>query len=148
MSDKNQVFLEGTIAFDPDAVRFVGAKGTAVLNFKMHTTEGVKGKEFKETHKITAWGSMAEEIGQASKGDRLIVEGRLQTRSWDDKKHPGVKQYSTDIIASKITLSAADPRSGGNSRGQPSPDDFGPPDTRPPQGPENGNGPDEDSIPF
>ncbi len=133
MADRNQILLDGTIAFPPDGIRFVGDKGTAVINFKVHTKETYKGKESTETHKVTAWGSMAEEVGAHAKGDRIIVEGRLQTRSYEDKKKtPPVTVWTTEIVASKVTLT---PAVGGTKP--------------PPPAPVNNFGPDPDeTIPF
>jgi single-strand DNA-binding protein len=64
--------------------------------------DGSKG-ERTEWHRIIAWGRLAEVMGEyATKGRQLFVEGRLQTRSWDDKD--GNKRWTTEIVATNIQL--------------------------------------------
>jgi single-strand DNA-binding protein len=82
--------------------------GQSVCSFSMATSRtftdkaGVKQQQ-SEFHNIVAWGRQAEIINQyCKKGSLLLVEGRLQTRSWDDDK--GQKHYKTEIVAEQIQL--------------------------------------------
>ncbi len=105
MAGINKVILVGRLGQDPE-VRYL-ANGDAVVNFSIATSEtwkdkdtGVK-KERTEWHRIVAWRRLGEICGEyLSKGKECYVEGKLQTRSWDDKD--GVKKYTTEIIASNV----------------------------------------------
>jgi single-strand DNA-binding protein len=82
--------------------------GHTVANFSLATAERVKvngeWKDATEWHTLVAFGRIAEILRDyTSKGSKLLVEGRLQTRSWDDKES-GQKKYRTEIIVSDITL--------------------------------------------
>jgi single-strand DNA-binding protein len=98
--------------------------GTAVANFSVATGERYKDKdgqwqERTEWHNIVAWDKLAEIIGQyVKKGSKLYLEGRLQTRSWDDK-NSGEKKYRTEIVATDISLL------GGRGEGGGASDEFG-----------------------
>jgi single-strand DNA-binding protein len=103
----NKVILLGTLGRDPE-VKYTPS-GTAVAKFSMATNERYKDKEGNwqdrtEWHYIVAWQRTAEIIGEyCKKGDRLYVEGKLQTSSWDDKQ-TGEKKYRTEIVANDIVL--------------------------------------------
>jgi single-strand DNA-binding protein len=92
--------------------------------------EGQK-QERTEWHRVVAWGKLAEICGKhLSKGRQVYVEGRLQTRSWEDQQ--GVKKYSTEIVASTVQFlgSQNSERSEntaghGQSRSNASENDFG-----------------------
>jgi single-strand DNA-binding protein len=102
----NKVMLIGNLGQDPD-LRFLPS-GQAVLNLRLATNESYVNREGErqektEWHSVTVWGKRGEALGKIlSKGRQIFVEGRLQTRSWDDKQ--GVKRYATDIVASEIVL--------------------------------------------
>jgi single-strand DNA-binding protein len=98
--------LIGNLGKDPE-VRFT-ASGQAVASFSLATSEKFKGKsgeweERTEWHNITLWGKLAEISGEyLSKGKTIYVEGRLQTRKWQDKS--GNDRYTTEIVGDKMQM--------------------------------------------
>ncbi|MBN1226045.1 MAG: single-stranded DNA-binding protein [Deltaproteobacteria bacterium] len=138
MASINKVILVGYLGADPE-IRYTPS-GAAVANFRMATTEQWSTKEGQrqertEWHRIVAWRKLGEICGQyLHKGSMVYIEGRLQTRSWDDRD--GNKRYTTEIIAQGMQmLDRAD------KSGQPSSFD----ETPPPEEPPDSN---EDEIPF
>ena len=124
MASLNKVMLIGNLGKDPE-VRFT-ASGQAVASFSLATSEKFKGKsgeweERTEWHNITLWGKLAEIAGEyLSKGKTIYVEGRLQTRKWQDKS--GNDRYTTDIVGDKMQmLSAKGERSGGGDNSSSAP---------------------------
>ena len=122
MASLNKVMLIGNLGKDPE-VRFT-ASGQAVASFSLATSEKFKGKsgdmeERTEWHNITLWGKLAEIAGEyLSKGKTVYIEGRLQTRKWQDKS--GNDRYTTDIVGDKMQmLSAKGERSGGGDTSSP-----------------------------
>lgn len=118
MASLNKVMLIGNLGKDPE-VRFT-ASGQAVASFSIATSEKFKGKsgemeERTEWHNITLWGKLAEISGEyLSKGKTIYVEGRLQTRKWQDKS--GNDRYTTEIVGEKMQmLSPKGERSSGNT---------------------------------
>jgi len=93
--------------------------GLAVANMSVATTESRKDKsgeynDLTEWHRIVVFGKTAEFVSKyLGKGSTVYVEGRLQTRSWEDKE--GIKKYSTEIIADAVTPVGGKARSGGPS---------------------------------
>lgn len=148
----NRVILIGNLGQDPE-LRYTQS-GQGVLSLRMATTESYfdnntkERKERTEWHSITVWGKRGEALNKIlSKGSRLCVEGRLQTRSWEDKS--GNKRYTTEVNANNVVLLGGRGEGGGGGRGgggggggfDPGPatgDDFGH-DSGPPQ---------DDDIPF
>jgi single-strand DNA-binding protein len=102
----NKVILVGRLGKDPET-RFT-TSGQAVCNFSLATDETYKdraGERQKRTewHKIVVWGKQAEIAQQyLHKGSLIFVEGRIQTRQWDDKE--GQKRTSTEIVASNFRM--------------------------------------------
>jgi single-strand DNA-binding protein len=102
----NKVILIGRLGKDPD-VRYT-PDGTMVTNFNLATDEQWKDKNGEkvqrtEWHRIVTWGKLAEICGNyLVKGKLVFVEGRIQTRSWEDKE--GVKRFTTEIIASNMQM--------------------------------------------
>jgi len=102
----NKVFLIGNLGADPE-VRST-QNGIAVTNFNVATTEKWKGKdgmqqEQTEWHRIVAFGRLGEICGQyLVKGSKVYIEGRLQTRQWDDQN--GNKRYTTEIVAREMKM--------------------------------------------
>jgi single-strand DNA-binding protein len=100
----NKVILLGRLGQDPELKYTPG--GSPVCNFSMATTEAWTDKqgqkqEKTEWHRIVVWGKLAELCNQyLAKGRQAFVEGRLQTRSWDDKD--GNKRYTTEILANTV----------------------------------------------
>jgi single-strand DNA-binding protein len=105
MSGINKAILVGRLGNDPE-VRYA-PDGTAVANFSIATSEEWKDKdtgekkERTEWHRITAWRKLGEICGEyLSKGRQVYIEGKIQTRSWEDKD--GNTKYTTEIIASDV----------------------------------------------
>jgi single-strand DNA-binding protein len=100
----NKVILLGRLGQDPELKYTPG--GSAVCNFSMATTESWTDKqgqkqEKTEWHRIVVWGKLAELCNQyLAKGRQAFLEGRLQTRAWDDKD--GNKRYTTEILANTV----------------------------------------------
>ncbi|TLY30069.1 MAG: single-stranded DNA-binding protein [Ignavibacteria bacterium] len=103
----NKATLIGNLGKDPE-VSYT-ASGVAVAKFSIATNERWKDaegnvQERTEWHNIVAWRKLAEICGQyLKKGSKVYLEGKLQTRSWDDK-NTGVKRYSTEIIADDMIM--------------------------------------------
>lgn len=101
MASVNKAIIIGNLGADPE-LRYTNA-GTAVASFRVATNEKWKDmngelKERTEWHNIVAWGKLGETCGKyLKKGRPVYVEGRLQTRSWEDQT--GNKRYTTEIVA-------------------------------------------------
>ena len=118
----NKVMLIGHAGKDTE-IRYTGS-GRSVGNFSIATSESWKDKtsgqiqERTEWHNIVVWDRLAEICRDyVKKGKRVYVEGRIQTRSWDDKD--GNKRYTTEIVANDLILldGGGNAGSGGNSGG-------------------------------
>jgi single-strand DNA-binding protein len=102
----NKVILVGNLGRDAE-LRYTPG-GAAVATRNLATTEGWNDKnqqrqEKTEWHRVVLWGKQAESLQEyLTKGKQIYVEGRLQTRQWDDKD--GNKRYTTEIKADRITL--------------------------------------------
>lgn len=98
----NRVFLIGRLAKKPE-IKFIPT-GTAVSNPTLVTSVADKeGKETPEYHRLVVWGKQTELLEKyTDKGSRIFVEGKLQTRSWENKE--GVKMYTTEIQVQHIQL--------------------------------------------
>jgi len=100
----NKVILVGNLGADPEVRYSTG--GMAIVKFNVATTERVSAGEGKwedrtEWHRVVAFGKQAENCGQyLSKGSSVYLEGRLQTRQWEDQQ--GNKRYTTEIVARDI----------------------------------------------
>jgi single-strand DNA-binding protein len=103
----NKAILVGRLGRDPET-RFISS-GQAVCNFSMATDESYKDKNGErqkrtEWHRIVVWGKLAEICQQyLKKGMLVYIEGRIQTRQWEDKRD-GTKKTSTDIVASEMKM--------------------------------------------
>jgi single-strand DNA-binding protein len=117
----NKVILVGRLGRDPET-RYTGG-GQAVANFSVATDETYKdrnGERQKRTewHRITVWGKQAEIAQQyLKKGSLVFIEGRIQSREWQDKE--GQKRTSYDIIANNFRMlgGRADSAAAGASAG-------------------------------
>ena len=102
----NKVILVGNVGNDPE-VRYM-PNGNAVANVSVATSETWKDKntgdqqEKTEWHRVVFFNRLAEIVEQyVKKGSKLYLEGRLQTRSWDQD---GVKRYTTEIVANEMQM--------------------------------------------
>ena len=100
----NKVILVGNLGHDPE-LRYTGNQ-TPVCNFRIATSDRRKDQsgnwvDHTEWHSVVAFGKTAENCSQyLSKGRQVYIEGRLQTRKWQDKE--GKDRYSTEIIANTV----------------------------------------------
>ncbi len=112
MASINKVILIGNLGNDPE-VRYTSG-GAAVANFNIATNEswvkeGQK-EERTEWHKIVCWNKTAELCGEyLSKGRTVYIEGRLQTREWEDKD--GNRRYTTEVVAQTVQFLGGNPNS-------------------------------------
>jgi len=97
----NRVLLTGRLTRDPELRTTAGGK--AVAQFSVASHEYVSGKEKSEFHNVVAWDRLAETCGRyLGKGQQVAIEGRVQTRSWDDDK--GTRHWKTEIVASSVEM--------------------------------------------
>ena len=119
MAGVNKVILIGNLGRDPE-LRYTQS-GTAVANFTLATTETWNKKEGgkderTEWHRIVAWGRTGELCAQyLAKGRTVYVEGRIQTREWENKE--GQKQRTTEIVANTVQFLGGPRGSGGGGGG-------------------------------
>lgn len=103
----NKVFVLGNLVADPDARSL--PSGQPVVNFRIATNrvfydKNKEKQEQAEFHNIVAFGRTAEIIQQyLKKGSLVLIEGRLQTRSWEDKS-TGVKRFKTEIVTERMQM--------------------------------------------
>ena len=113
MSGVNKVILVGRLGADPEVKTITGGNTVAKLSVatsEQWTKDGEK-HEKVEWHRISAWGKLAEICGKyLAKGRQVYVEGKLQTRSWDDDN--GQKRYATEIVASTVQFLGNNPNAG------------------------------------
>lgn len=130
MSGVNKVIILGRLGQDPE-LKYTPS-GAAVCNFSVATSETWTDKnsgqkqERTEWHRVVVWGKLAELCNQyLAKGRQAFVEGKLQTRSWDDKN--GEKRYTTEINATTVQFvgSGGGSDSGSSSSGDDSGSDDG-----------------------
>ena len=119
----NKAIIVGNLGRDPE-VRYT-ADGRAVANVTIATSESWKDKqsgerqEKTEWHRVVFFGRLAEIAGEyLKKGAQVYIEGRLQTRKWEDKS--GQERYTTEIVASEMQMLGS---RGGGTRGAPD-DDY------------------------
>src|SRR5262250_1978787 len=144
MGSVNKVILVGNLGADPELKYTPSSR--PLCNLRIATTDVFKDKsgqrqERTEWHRVTVWGDQAENCNKyLSKGRTVYVEGRLQTRSWDDKD--GNKRYSTEIVADRVQFLGGGGGSGARAGGS-WPDNGGG------SAPEGGSPPpSDDDIPF
>lgn len=130
MSGVNKVILVGRLGADPE-LKAVG-NGQNVARLSVATSENWMDKngqkqERTEWHRVVVWGRQAENCAKhLAKGRQVYVEGRLQTRSWEDQQ--GQKKYSTEIVASTVQFlgaGAGSERGASMGGGQDFAQDFG-----------------------
>ncbi len=132
----NKVLLIGNLGADPEYR--TTPSGTSVATFNVATTEQWTNREGQqeqktEWHRIVTWGKLAEiSRDYLKKGKQVYLEGRLQTRSWEDRD--GQKRYTTEVVANQMLMLGGAPGQGGAERGGEDTDPFPPAD--------------EDDLPF
>ena len=153
MGSVNKVILIGNLGADPE-LKYTPTN-RPVCNLSVATNEVFKDKsgqrqEKTEWHRVTVWGDQAENCSKyLAKGRTVYIEGRLQTRSWDDKE--GKKRYSTEIVADRVVFLSTGGAEGGARRsgggGRPWGDEPAPAaGAAEPEG--HGPPPGDDDIPF
>jgi len=116
----NKAILLGNVGKDPE-IRSTGG-GTMVANFTLATSDRFQDaqgswQDRTEWHNLVAFKRLAEIVRDyVKKGSKLYIEGKIQTRSWDDKE-TGVKKYRTEIIVLDLSLLSGREDGGGYSRG-------------------------------
>ncbi|MBL7883417.1 MAG: single-stranded DNA-binding protein [Bacteroidia bacterium] len=106
MAGVNKVILVGNLGKDPEVRHLEG--GATVANFPLATTENFKDKngnrqEQTEWHNIVVWRGLADVAEKyLKKGMTIYLEGKLRTRSWDDKE--GNKRYTTEVVGETFTI--------------------------------------------
>jgi single-strand DNA-binding protein len=116
----NKVILIGNLGSDPE-VRYT-PDGVPVANFNLATSESWNDRntgerqERTEWHRLVLWRKLAEIAGQyLKKGAKIYVEGKLQTRSWDDQS--GQKRYTTEIVVNDMQMLDSRGEGGGGGSG-------------------------------
>ncbi len=138
MASLNKVQIIGNLGADPE-MRFT-ANGRAVATMRVacnrvYTTQDGERREETEWVRVVAWAQLAERVSQyLSKGSQIYVEGRLQTREWQDRD--GQRRFTTEVIARDVQF--LDRRGGGNYDGG-----SGSPGAAP-----SGGSVDPDDLPF
>ena len=100
----NKAIIVGNITQDPE--KKVTDKGTTITTFSVATNRKYKGEKQTEYHNVVSFGNTAEAIAQyMSKGSQILVEGRLQTRSWEKD---GQKHYRTEIVANRVEFGSSE----------------------------------------
>jgi single-strand DNA-binding protein len=140
----NKVIIIGNLGAKPE-LKYLPS-GQAVCELRIATNESFTDKnqqkqERTEWHKVIAWGKTGENCAQyLDKGRSVYVEGRLQTRSWDDK-NTGEKKYMTEIVANTIQFLGGGGPGGGGGAGEGSPPGGGGRSFGGPRGGAGGGGP-------
>lgn len=145
----NKVILIGNLGKDPE-VRY-SPNGSAVANITLATSESWKDKnsgekqEKTEWHRVVFFGKLAEIAGEyLKKGSQVYVEGRLQTRKWQDKD--GKDRYTTEIVANELQMLGS--RGGAGAPSDSFSQDTSYPDEKPSSGGRVADTELDDDIPF
>lgn len=103
----NKVILIGNLGKDPEVRRL--DNGTVVASFSIATSESYtdratnEKREITDWHNIVVWRGLAEVVEKyVRKGSKVYIEGKLKTRSWQDKE--GVTKYTTEVVADEMTM--------------------------------------------
>ena len=156
MGSVNKVILVGNLGRDAE-IRYTSG-GTAVATLSLATTDiwtdkGGQRQEKTEWHRVVLWGKTAETLQEyLLKGRQIYVEGRLQTRQWDDRD--GNKRYTTETRADRVVLlggrggGTGGGSGGGMSRGDDTGHPAGSPGSGGPNQPSEPSELTEDDIPF
>ena len=102
----NKVFILGNLTRDPELRQIPSGQPVcsfAIATNRFYTDSAGQRQQQAEFHNVVAWGKQAEIVNQyVKKGQLLLIEGRLQTRSWLDPQ--GVKHWKTEVVAERIQL--------------------------------------------
>ena len=116
----NKVILIGNLGADPE-VRYT-PDGAPVANFNLATSESWNDRtsgekqERTEWHRLVVWRKLAEIAGQyLKKGSKIYIEGKLQTRSWEDQS--GQKRYTTEVVVNELQMLDSRGEGGGGGGG-------------------------------
>ena len=145
MGSMNKVILMGRLGQDPEAN--TTGTGKSVCNFSVATDGFTGGEKTTEWHRVVAWERVADVATQyLRKGSQVLIEGRLQTRKWEDRD--GNTRYTTEIIAYSLQLTGTRNDAGQGQPASSQPYAGGQPpaaaDAVPPPGP----GVEDDELPF
>lgn len=141
----NKVIIIGRLGADPE-VRYTPA-GSTVANFNVATNNAWKDKDGTKKedttwHRIVVWNKLAEIVKEyVKKGHRIYVEGRITTRSWEDKN--GQTRYTTEIVANQIQMLESQ-----GTKGEPVTEVTEAPDVPDIPPPDDSEQPSDDSVPF
>ncbi|ANT65770.1 single-stranded DNA-binding protein [Prosthecochloris sp. CIB 2401] len=155
----NKVMLIGNLGSDPEMRAL--PSGQTVTNFTLATNESFKDssgvlQERTEWHRIVVWGKLAEICNQyLRKGRQVYLEGKIQTRSWDDSK-TGEKRYATEIVCNDMQMLGSPMQQQGSNYGN---QGYGNQTSYAPQQPQEQGGyqpspgmgqgePEKDDLPF
>lgn len=153
----NKVLLIGNLGADPEVRQ--APSGSVVATLNVATTDVWKdqqgqNQERTEWHRVVMFGRTAEVARDyLRKGSKVFIEGRLQTRKWQDK-NTGQDRYSTEIVANEMQMMGGSPSAGGAApsapgpRGEPERYQAPPPRSAPPPGMGGGSDDFDDDIPF
>lgn len=125
----NKIVIIGNLTRDPELRQT--PNGTPVASFsvatnRMFTDKAGQKQKTTEFHNVVAWSKLGELVGQyLKKGQMALVEGRLQTRSWDDKTS-GQKRYRTEIVAENVQFGPKSGSFGGGNTGTPASNEAAP----------------------
>ena len=116
MSSVNKAILVGNLGKEPETT--YTQSGTPLCKFSIATSEKFKsGDEWKEStewHNVVVWGAQGGACGKfLKKGSKVFIEGRIETRSWDDES-TGQKRYMTQIVGQKVVFLDKKPAGAGN----------------------------------
>lgn len=115
----NKVFILGNLTRDPELRQTQGGQAVCTIGIatnRFYTDAGGQKQQAVEFHTVVAWGRNAEIINQyVRKGNLILVEGRLQTRNWQDQQN--VKHYRTEVVAERIQLGPRGGSGGGSGAG-------------------------------
>lgn len=123
MAGVNKVILIGNLGADPELRYTSGGQAVAdlrVATSRRYTDRDGGQKEDTQWHRVVVWGKQAEHCKEyLSKGRQIFIEGRLQTRSWEDRD--GNKRYTTEVVAQTVQFLGGGGRGGGASDGYDAP---------------------------
>lgn len=134
----NKVLLEGRLTADPELRQTQSGINTCRFNVAVNRNPDKNGEQKSDFISCVAWREVAEFICKYfSKGRLIIVEGNLQTGSYDDRNHPDVRHYTTDVVVERASFGETKGAATGGGQGYNTPPKNDPPQAAPPQTPSN-----------